>query len=137
MPAVVDASLDRAEGDDGERAAAAVARAREAGRAWASRTVRERARALRPLKRRILERGDEIAALLHEECNKPIEEGLLSEVLPNADLVEYWTVSAEELLAIDDVELDALAYPSKTARVSREPRGTLAVIAPWNYPVAI
>ena len=33
---------------------------------------------------------------LHE-CGKPIEEGALAEVLPNADLIDYWTTSIEEL----------------------------------------
>lgn len=117
--------------------AAAVAGAREAQRAWARFSARERAEALRPLKRRILSRAEEIGALLAEECGKPFEEAVLAEVLPNADLVDYWTLGAEELLAPEKVELDPISYPRKSAIVSREARGTLAVICPWNFPIAI
>src|SRR5262249_3339643 len=60
-----------------------------------------------------------------------------AEVLPNADLVDYWTASIEELLEGATVELDALAYPGKLGRIVHDPRGVVALITPWNYPVAI
>lgn len=114
-----------------------VARARDAQRAWAERGARERAAALAPLKKRILARAEEIGALLEEECGKPFEEAVLAEVLPNADLSDYWVDSIEELVACQTIELDALSYPNKLGRLHREPRGVVALIAPWNYPVAI
>ncbi|NUP05274.1 MAG: aldehyde dehydrogenase family protein [Polyangiaceae bacterium] len=123
--------------DESEDLSTALSRAREAQRAWAKWSVRDRADALRPLKKRLLEKADEIGRLLSDECGKPFEEGVLSEVLPNADLVDYWTTSAEELLASAPAELDPISYPSKRAVVYREPRGVLALITPWNYPVAI
>ena len=99
--------------------------------------MRDRASAIAKVKKRILERADAIGALLSRECGKPVEEGLLAEVLPNADLVDYWTMSIEELLDGQTVELDALAYPGKVGRIHKEARGTVALITPWNYPVAI
>ncbi|HTJ82079.1 MAG TPA: aldehyde dehydrogenase family protein, partial [Polyangiaceae bacterium] len=86
---------------------------------------------------RILRNADRIGEIVSRECGKPVEEALLAEVLPNADLVGYWTKSAEELLAAEDLELDTLSYPGKTARITREPRGVVALVTPWNYPVAI
>src|SRR4029453_8583464 len=61
----------------------------------------------------------------------------LAEVLPSADLVDYWTVSIEELVEPTTVELDALAYPRKLGRIHKDPRGIIGLITPWNYPVAI
>ncbi|MBK8939978.1 MAG: aldehyde dehydrogenase family protein [Polyangiaceae bacterium] len=130
--------MTSAEATDAERDVdEAVRRARDAQPSWAVQPVRDRAAALRPLAARILARADEIAELLRDECGKPLEEGLLAEVLPNADLVGYWVDSVEELLAEAVMPLDPLAYPSKSATVYREPRGVLALITPWNYPVAI
>ena len=94
-----------------DAAATAVLRARAAASAWHELGAAERARALEPLKQRVLRRADEIAATVSRECGKPLEEALLAEVLPNADLVDFWTRSAEELLAVDVLELDALSYP--------------------------
>jgi acyl-CoA reductase-like NAD-dependent aldehyde dehydrogenase len=62
---------------------------------------------------------------------------VLAEVLPNADLVDYWCDSIEELLESTSVELDPLTYPRKHGRIHRMPRGVVALITPWNYPVAI
>ena len=117
--------------------ATAFARAKDAQLAWADLGVAERASALGKLGARILRRANEIGETVARECGKPLEEALLAEVLPNADLVAYWTKSAEEMLASEELELDALSYPGKSARITREPRGVVALVTPWNYPVAI
>jgi acyl-CoA reductase-like NAD-dependent aldehyde dehydrogenase len=114
-----------------------VARARKAQVAWAGTSVLERAAIIAKVKRRLLSRAEEIADLLHRECGKPIEEAALAEVLPNADLVDYWVASIDELLDPALVELDAVSYPGKLGRVHLDPRGVVALITPWNYPVAI
>ncbi len=114
-----------------------VERARTAQKAWAETPIRDRAAVVLEVKRVLLARADEIANVVHKECGKPIEEAALAEVLPNADLIDYWTFTIEELLDATLVELDALAYPGKLGRVIRDPRGVVALITPWNYPVAI
>jgi acyl-CoA reductase-like NAD-dependent aldehyde dehydrogenase len=116
---------------------AIVARARAAQAAWASTAVRERARLLYSIKDRILDRAEAVAKAIHVETGKPEIEALLSEVLPTADLVDYWTDSIEELLDTTDIELDMFSYPGKRGAIYREPRGVVALITPWNYPVAV
>lgn len=114
-----------------------VARARSAQKTWGELPVRDRIDAVAKVKKRILARAQEIADTLHKECGKPIEEAALAEVLPNADLVDYWTETAEELLDGVTIEPDPLAYPGKLGRIHKDPRGVVALITPWNYPVAI
>ena len=114
-----------------------VARARAAQPAWAELGAPERARRLAKLKDRVLERADAIADCLHEEVNKPSVEGLLGEVLPSADLVQYWTRVIPDLLEPTDVDLDSIAYPNKSGTIFRESRGVVGVIMPWNFPVAL
>jgi acyl-CoA reductase-like NAD-dependent aldehyde dehydrogenase len=114
-----------------------IARARRAQEAWGALPVSARSAAVAKIRRRLLARAEEIADLLHRECGKPLEEAALAEVLPNADLVDYWTASIEELLEPSLVELDALSYPGKTGKILRDPRGVIALVTPWNYPVAI
>lgn len=131
------APLSPVSATDAEGVTQAVARARGAQRAWSALPIEERIQRIAKVKKAILARAEEIAELLHRECGKPIEEAALAEVLPNADLVDYWTTSIEELLEGTPVELDPLAYPGKSGRIHKDPRGVVALITPWNYPVAI
>jgi acyl-CoA reductase-like NAD-dependent aldehyde dehydrogenase len=132
-----DKPLPPVEATDPARLADLVARARAAQAKWAETPIADRAATIAKVKKRLLSRAEEIADLLHRECGKPVEEAALAEVLPNADLVDYWTLSIEELLDASTIELDALAYPGKMGRIVHDPRGVVALITPWNYPVAI
>jgi acyl-CoA reductase-like NAD-dependent aldehyde dehydrogenase len=132
-----DALLPTVEATDPAAIQGLVDRARAAQRAWAEVSVRDRALAIGQVKQHLLARAEEIADLVHRECGKPVEEAALAEVLPNADLVDYWTSTIEELLDGTTIELDAVSYPGKMGRIHKDARGTIALITPWNYPVAI
>jgi acyl-CoA reductase-like NAD-dependent aldehyde dehydrogenase len=114
-----------------------VAKARAAQAAWAEKPLVERMEALWPIKDRILDRGAELARILKQECGKPEGESWTAEVLPNADLVDFWIEKIEEMLAPEEVALDALSYPGKSGQILSVPRGVIALITPWNFPVAI
>jgi acyl-CoA reductase-like NAD-dependent aldehyde dehydrogenase len=118
-------------------ASAAVARARSAQLSWAELSVDARLQRLEPLRDRILDRAEQIASLVHEEVGKPEVEALLGEVLPSADVVGYWTTAIAELLEASPLRLDWMAYPGKEGVIRREPRGVVALIMPWNFPVAL
>ena len=114
-----------------------VAKARGAQRAWAETSVEERAKRIAQVKDRILERAEAIAQCVHEEVGKPDVEALLGEVLPSADVVDYWTRAVIEMLDPIEVEIDPLAYPGKSGVIHREARGVIGVIMPWNFPFAL
>jgi acyl-CoA reductase-like NAD-dependent aldehyde dehydrogenase len=114
-----------------------VARARAAQPAWYALSAEERAQRIAPLKDRVLDRGEALATLVRQEVGKPEVEALLGEVLPSADVVRYWTTHIVEMLDPEDVDLDGIAYPGKAGTIEREARGVVAVIMPWNFPVAL
>jgi acyl-CoA reductase-like NAD-dependent aldehyde dehydrogenase len=116
---------------------ASVARARTAQSAWGNQRVTERVKLLLSVKDRLLDRAEAIARLMNLEIGKLEVEGLLAEVLPSADVIDYWTESIEELLDVTEVELDKSRYSGKSGSIYREPRGVIALITPWNYPVAL
>jgi acyl-CoA reductase-like NAD-dependent aldehyde dehydrogenase len=114
-----------------------VTKAREAQAAWASLDIAKRIKAITSVKNRILERAEAIAKTVHDETGKPEVEALLGEVLASADVVAYWAdVIADELESFE-AEIDAISYPKKSGLVHRDPRGTIAVIMPWNFPFAL
>jgi acyl-CoA reductase-like NAD-dependent aldehyde dehydrogenase len=114
-----------------------VARAREAQAIWAGKSLQARMEAIFKVKDRILDAGEEIARVLKAECGKPEGESWTAEVLPNADLVEHWVDHVEKELEPEEVELDPLNFPGKSGAIHAVPRGVVALITPWNFPVAI
>ncbi len=131
------AKLDSVEATPTADIATIVAAARAAQPAWEALDVAARIKAVEGVKSRVLDRAEQVAKLLHDELGKPETESLLAEVLPSGDVVDFWCKSIEELLEPTDVELDSLAYPGKTGSILRAPRGVVAVIMPWNFPVAL
>jgi len=116
---------------------AIVEKARAAQLAWAALDVEQRVKKVAQVRKRILARAEAIAKVVHEETGKPRVEALLGEVLPSADVVTYWAELVADELEPFEAELDALSYPKKAGLVHREPRGTLALIMPWNFPFAL
>ena len=112
-------------------------KARAAQIAWAALPLGSRIDAVFQLKDRILDGGEDIAKVLRAECGKPDGESWTAEVVPNADLVEHWCDKIEAALAPEEVALDALTYPGKSGAIHAVPRGVVALITPWNFPVAI
>jgi acyl-CoA reductase-like NAD-dependent aldehyde dehydrogenase len=114
-----------------------VRKARRAQANLAALDLAERAALLQRMKRAILSRGDAIARAIIEETGKPEAEAWLHEVLPTADLGDFWSTEGPNHLAPVMPLLDALSYPGKRAVIERVPRGVVALITPWNFPVAL
>ncbi|MSP90865.1 MAG: aldehyde dehydrogenase family protein [Myxococcales bacterium] len=134
-PGVLDGATGVPDGIAVARAKVAGVRAAQA--AWAALPVAERCDRLRAAGRHLLERSDELAALVCAETGKPLAEGYSAEVLGVADLFHYWCRKAPHLLAPRKGEIPALDLPKKTAWIERVPRGVVACISPWNFPVAL
>jgi acyl-CoA reductase-like NAD-dependent aldehyde dehydrogenase len=119
-------------GAEAVQAAMAAAR-REAG-PWSARSVAERAGVLRPLRRLILERADEIVERLCRLTGKVPADALLGEIYPVLDLLRYYEENAAKVLAPRRVPTPPLAFPFAHAYVEQRPHGVAAIISPWNYP---
>jgi len=113
-------------------AAAAVQAAERGFREWSARSAAERATALRGAAARLRERRLELAALQVRECAKPWPEAD-ADVCEAIDFLEYYAAGAIELER--GPELIQVAGERNTMRYA--PRGVAAVIAPWNFPLAI
>jgi acyl-CoA reductase-like NAD-dependent aldehyde dehydrogenase len=116
---------------------AIVAKAREAQVAWSELTIAKRVKAISGVKNRILAKAELTAKTIHEETGKPDVEALLGEVLASADVVTYWAEIIADELEPFEAEIDAMSYPKKSGLIHRDPRGTIGVIMPWNFPFAL
>jgi len=128
-PGTVVASVASCGGREGQ---AAMAAARRGGPGWRRTPVRERAAVLFRAAEWMRERRMELAALEVFEAGKPWADAD-GDVCEAIDYCEYY---GREALRLDEggrVE----SPPGEVNRLGYEPRGIAAVIAPWNFPLAI
>ncbi|MGW4421607.1 succinic semialdehyde dehydrogenase [Streptosporangium sp. NPDC004631] len=110
------------------------AKAREARRAWAALPVRERIRPFLRLHNAILDRREEILDIVQWETGKARRHAF-EEVLDVAGCTLYFVRRAPGLLA---PQRRAGIFPVATKVVeTRRPKGTVALISPWNYPLSL
>ncbi|GAA1647346.1 succinic semialdehyde dehydrogenase [Catellatospora bangladeshensis] len=114
--------------------ATAYADARAAQPAWAARPPRERARVVRRFARALLDRQAEILDLVQLETGKA-RTYAHEEVLDAALVSLYYARRAPRLLRPRH-RRGALPLLTRVTEV-RHPIGTVAVITPWNYPLAL
>ena len=111
---------------------AALERARAGHRDWGRRPAAERAAVLVAAAAWLRERRLEVAALEVRECAKPWPEAD-GDVCEAIDFLEYY---AREAIALEAGE-QLLQLPGERNTLRYRPRGVVAVISPWNFPVAI
>jgi RHH-type proline utilization regulon transcriptional repressor/proline dehydrogenase/delta 1-pyrroline-5-carboxylate dehydrogenase len=120
-------------GAGGEDEARAAVEAAERGfRDWGARPAGERAEVLRGAAARLRERRLELAALQVRECAKPWPEAD-ADVCEAIDFLEYYS---REAIALERGP-ELLQVPGERNSMRHAPRGVAAVIAPWNFPLAI
>jgi succinate-semialdehyde dehydrogenase/glutarate-semialdehyde dehydrogenase len=117
-----------------EQAAAATREARAAAGPWWDLGFEGRARHLRAWRDEIARGGEELAALIHDENGKPTEDAR-TEVLAVLQHLEFALGSAERVLGRHDVPAPPTAA-NQRAWVEHLPYGVVAVIGPWNFPLA-
>ena len=121
-----------------EQVHAAVARAREAQRAWGARPVRERAAVARRFHAVLHRRRLEVADVVMRENGKPMVEALSTEVMTVLDQAAWVAREAPRHLAASGWRRPAgLPMWRKRMRVEHRPFGVVAVVSPWNYPLML
>lgn len=116
---------------------AAVAQARRAQQVWAALPVRKRVRALRPMRRFLVEQADRIAAIISMDNGKTRVEALATEVMPAVMALGYYSRKAPGFLRTRAQSPGSLLLWNKWSKIRRVPYGVVGIISPWNYPFAI
>jgi len=110
----------------------AIAAARAAFPAWARGAIQARADMLDRIGTEILARSAELGQLLSREEGKPLAEGV-GEVIRAGNIFKFF---AGEVLRSGGETLPSVR-PGISVEISREPVGVVALITPWNFPIAI
>ena len=118
---------------DGPAAEAALARARAAQPAWGDLPFSKRARILRRVARGLRDDAT-FLDILSSESGKPRYEAECMELFYALELTRYYT-GRKGRRALDDDLRHPFVFTNKRARVVHHPRGVVAVIGPWNWPL--
>jgi RHH-type proline utilization regulon transcriptional repressor/proline dehydrogenase/delta 1-pyrroline-5-carboxylate dehydrogenase len=111
---------------------AAVQAAASAFEAWSARPARERAAALARAAAWMRERRPELAALAVRECAKPWDQAD-ADVCEAIDFLEFYARGA---IALEHGK-PLFQVPGERNELRYRARGVVAVISPWNFPLAI
>ncbi|MEZ5933300.1 MAG: aldehyde dehydrogenase family protein [Alphaproteobacteria bacterium] len=109
----------------------ALVAARTAQAEWARAGIERRYNVLMRIGETLMARSAELGELLSREEGKPLAEGK-GEVFRSGQFFTYY--AAEALRQIGD-NADSVR-PGIEVDIRREPVGTVAVISPWNFPMA-
>ena len=115
-----------------DQAEQAIAAAHAAAPRWAALTPLDRSEALDKVGSEIGARKEELAMLLAREEGKALADAR-GEVVRAAQIFKFF---AGEALRVPG-ELLASTRPDMTVELTREPVGVVAIITPWNFPIAI
>jgi len=108
-----------------------VARARKAQPAWRGLGLEARVAALLPVGQALVDRAQELGGLLTREMGKPLSEAV-GEVTHCGEHLEPTLRQIADALAPDVIEDE-----KAKSIVYHDPFGVCAVIAPWNFPLAM
>jgi RHH-type proline utilization regulon transcriptional repressor/proline dehydrogenase/delta 1-pyrroline-5-carboxylate dehydrogenase len=111
---------------------AALAAAQRGFRSWAATPAEQRAETLIRAAQWLRERRLEAAALAVRECAKPWPEAD-GDICEAIDFLEYYARGALDIAQGAPI----LQVPGERNTMDYSPRGIVAVIAPWNFPLAI
>jgi aldehyde dehydrogenase (NAD+) len=117
---------------DAAQARAAIAAARAAFPGWATGNIQQRADILDRVGTEILARKDELGRLLSREEGKTLPEGV-GEAGRAGYIFKFY---AGEVLRQTGERLPSVR-PGIDVEITREPLGVVALITPWNFPLAI
>jgi len=114
--------------------AAAVAAARRAQTLWANTPLRERCGVASAFRDLLLDRQDDVLALIHAENGKS-RLNAFEELMDAALCAGYYATNATRLLA-DHRRGGAIPGLTRTIQ-THQPKGVVGVISPWNYPLTL
>ena len=117
---------------DKAQAASAVTAAKAAFASWAVSTPQVRYDALAKISADILARKEELGRLLAREEGKTLPEAV-GEVARASQIFAFFAGEALRLTG----EKVASVRPGIDVEMTREPLGVVALITPWNFPIAI
>jgi acyl-CoA reductase-like NAD-dependent aldehyde dehydrogenase len=102
--------------------------------AWAARPVKERVRILRQLQQVMIDRIDEITAVINQDSGKSRQDAL-AEIFVTVNVIDEYCKHAPRWLRRRRASTGLQIF--KRGYVQQKPYGVVGIIGPWNYPLLL
>ena len=114
-----------------------VAEARMAQQAFAREPLASRRRLLERVAHALVDDADAIAETIVAESGKPLAEAYAHDLVVGADACRWHAANAERVLGEEQLAFPQLVFRQKRGWLRYEPLGVVALVTPWNFPLAI
>jgi acyl-CoA reductase-like NAD-dependent aldehyde dehydrogenase len=122
----------------GEEAKQVVQSARHAQRLWRKTTLKTRACLLEAVLTILYDRSQAVAEVICNETGKPLADALEADVGTALSVLRYYADLGLKRLRPRRIANDLISLITGRAHwETYHPRGVIAIISPWNYPLAI
>lgn len=105
---------------------------------WQHSSLKQRVGVLKTIRDKLHERAGAIAEIISRETGKPIADSLEADIATALNVLSYYAEIGINQLKPRIIQPDLISLI--TGRLHREtfyPRGIIAIISPWNFPMAI
>ncbi|KAH7890007.1 Aldehyde/histidinol dehydrogenase [Phlebopus sp. FC_14] len=120
--------------DDARQIHAKIQQAKTAQASWAQTTFAQRRRVMRSLLKWLVENQDECAKVASRDTGKTLIDAVLGEILTTCSKLE-WLINHGERALRTETRYSNLMMTYKKSQVIYEPKGVVAAIVSWNYPL--
>ncbi|EIT84770.1 aldehyde dehydrogenase [Fictibacillus macauensis ZFHKF-1] len=113
-----------------------MAQAREAFEGWKTLPIRERLHYFKRLRLLLVQELDHCVEIIASDAGKPKVEAITAELLTTVESLRHLEKHGEDVLRTKKVKTP-LALLGKKSYIVHEPKGTVLIISPWNYPFSL
>lgn len=111
------------------------AKAKTAQAKWAAFSPKKRSFYIFQICEALIDQSDSVIELITRENGKPNFESISNEVLPVVSLLRFFARKGPKILRDKTIPMTLMKH--RTSYLNFWPMGTIAIIAPWNYPFSI
>ena len=111
-------------------------KAAEAQKAWKEESLKERVKMIAEMKNLIANNIDAVKEKICEDTGKTGQEALTADILPTLRIIRYYEKYLPDILSPKSRSTPLMDFNNR-AYVEFFPRGIIAIISPWNYPLQL
>jgi acyl-CoA reductase-like NAD-dependent aldehyde dehydrogenase len=120
-----------------EELSEAIAEARMAQAAFAREPLEARSRLLERVAHALVEDDRRLAATIVSESGKPLAEAYVHDLIVAADACSWLATNLGRVLREELLRFSQLVLRHKRGAIRYSPLGVVAVVSPWNFPLAL